>query len=388
VGEAEIPLVQLTGGEVSLLTNLNDYADHLSLTSKVSIVTNGIRRCDLTKGIRKIFLSLHGDKKTHERITKNPDTYDTIVENIQHYVGRGFIVAADVILCTANYKQMYDLIRTAKELGMTEVYINRFQGGGFGVEVLTQLMPPITMFRDALGQLIAGRNDFGLAVGFGTSIPLCIDKRLITEGFEFNCQMGVKFAAIAPDGEMRACNQALKGYGNVTQTPIEEIWKSDSLDDYRDLSWVTGVCADCELLDRCGTGCRVDNSQNADYCPDAFVRDMDKRPDLVSEILAQPPEERAPVPESPLTGQRRLKGEPNLLIIRKHPEKYLVRDNYSSLTVDDVAAELCGAAQSGITSEQDLWTSALRQLPHRQLSPALLGRYVDHLVHEGVLIEA
>jgi len=384
IAAAEVPLVQLTGGEVSMLANLNDYADHLGERSKVSIVTNGIRRRDLSESIVKIFLSLHGDKETHERVTANPGTYDTIVETISHYVGRGFRVAADVLLCADNYTQMYDIVRKAAELGMVEVYINRFQGGGFGAAIINKMMPPIDMFREALGQLIAARDDFGIPVVFGTTIPLCVDERLVLEGFEFNCHMGVKFGAVAPDGEMRACNQALKGYGNITKTPLEEIWQSAALDDYRDHRWVTGICTECPLLDRCGGGCRVDNSQTADYCPDSFVRDMDKRPDVVERILAREAERgpAAPVPVSPQTGRRRLKTEDGLSIIRKHPEKYLARRSYSVLVVDDVCADLCAAASDGV-DEPALWDACRRR--NGNLDDALLGRYVDHLVAAGVM---
>src|SRR5947209_19923190 len=69
IGEAHVPLVQLTGGEVSILPDLNLYIDHLHRTSRVSIVTNGIRRRELTPNLSKIFLSLHGDRETHERTT-------------------------------------------------------------------------------------------------------------------------------------------------------------------------------------------------------------------------------------------------------------------------------------------------------------------------------
>ncbi|HEX3685563.1 MAG TPA: radical SAM protein [Bryobacteraceae bacterium] len=387
IADAQVPLVQLTGGEVTMLKELNDYADHLGGRSKVSIVTNGIRRVELTPAIRKVFVSMHGSRETHERITANPGTFDTIVSNIEYYVSTGVRVAADVVLSADNYGDIYAIIRKASELGMAEVYINRFQGGGFGAAVINKLMPPIALFREALGRMIAARRDFGIPVVFGTSIPLCIDERLVLEGFEFNCGMGVKFAAIAPDGELRACNQALKGYGNVTRTPLETIWQSDALDDYRDHRWVTGICKGCALLDRCGGGCRVDNSQIGDYCPDSFVRHLEKRPDTVERILeaesAMPA--RPQVPASPHTGKRRLRAERNLIVIRKHKEKYLVRDDYSAAVVDDVAADLCEGAGSGSVEEMDLWAACARR--NSGVSAALLGRYVDHLVATGVLYE-
>jgi len=253
--------------------------------------------------------------------------------------------------------------------------------------VINKLMPPMTMFREALGQMIAGRNEFGVPVVFGTSIPLCIDERLVLEGFEFNCGMGVKFAAVAPDGELRGCNQALKGYGNITRTPLETIWQSDALEDYRDHRWVTGICKGCPLLERCGGGCRVDNSQVADYCPDAFVRHLEKRPALVEQILEREAAKPAPppVPVSELTGKRQLRAEDGLLVIRKHKEKYLVRDNYSTMVVDEVCAAMCEKATDGYAEEADLWAAGRFHAPH--LANQVFGRYVDHLTAVGVLCE-
>ncbi|MCG8427778.1 MAG: radical SAM protein [Chromatiales bacterium] len=388
VAEAQVPLVQLTGGEVSLLRELNEYADYLADYSKVSIVTNAIRRHDLTSNISKIFLSLHGDKETHERITSNRDTYDVIVNNIEHYVGRGYEVATDVLLCSENYDQMYSLIGRAAELGMCEVFINRFQGGGFGVERMNALMPSVEQFRAALDQIIDARRDFGITVSFGTAIPLCADKRLVSEGLEFNCQMGSRFAAVAPNGDLRLCNQSLKQYGNITETPLTELWQQRSLNDYRDMRWVTGVCRDCPLLDRCGSGCRVDNSQSEDYCPDAFVRGLEKRPELVADILNESGDIRTvpEIPSSPNTGSRRIRTEKDLLIIDKYAEKYLVRSNYSALVVDQRCVDICVKSKDGVIDEVDLWRS-VQQSDSIPLRDDVMGRYVDHLVAAGVLVE-
>ena len=243
-------------------------------------------------------------------------------------------------------------------------------------------------FRQALDQIIAARNDFGCKVGFGTSIPLCIDERLITEGLACNCEMGIKFASIAPDGRLRLCNQALKSYGNILESPLEILWQDKSVDEYRDMSWVTGVCSECPLLERCGAGCRVDNSQSMDYCPDAFVRDLKRRPEVVEKIATRM-DEHTPyqtVPISPDTSKRHLRTEDGLLILRKHPEKYLVRSNYSALVVDDICADLCTASQGGFHDEKDLWWMA-RAHSLTDIDDALLGRYVDHLVAANVLIE-
>lgn len=383
IGEAHVPLVQLTGGEVSLLPDLNRYIDHLSTISRVSIVTNGIKRRDLTHNLSKIFLSLHGNRETHEKITNHPNTYTPIVESIREYVRQGFRVAADVILCAENYNQMYELIGTAAELGMCEIFINRFQSGGIGVMMTDELMPAIDVFRRSLDQIVKAKHDFGVPIVFGTSIPLCVDKRLVTEDLNRNCNMGTKFASIAPNGDLRACNQALKNYGNILQTPLTVLWQDSSFDDYRDLRWVTGICRECPLLETCGGGCRVDNSQEADYCPDSFVRHFQKRPDVVEEIVAWMDHQQQPFPEGLFHENWSVRAEPNLLFVDAHPEKYLVRENYSCYLVDDVVFNIVRSAARGFDDPSVLLSQAQRDLP--QLQHEHFGTIMNFLMSWGVI---
>ena len=382
IGEAHVPLVQLTGGEVSLLLDLNLCIDHLSRTSKVSIVTNGIKRLDITRELAKIFLSLHGNRETHEKITNNPKTYDKIIANIREYVRQGFPVAADVILCSENYHQMYELIGTAADLGMVEVFINRFQSGGIGVAASDWLMPPVEMFRRALDKILRARNDFGMSIIFGTAIPLCIDKRLLMENLFANCNMGTSFATIAPNGDLRLCNQALKSYGNILNSPLPELWQDPRLGDYRDLRWVTGVCRECPLLEVCGTGCRVDNSQAADYCPDVFVRHLEKLPDVVEELVEWMNTQES-TPLGLYNAHLPVEAEANLLFIDVHPEKYIVRNNYSCITVEEVVFNLVLSASRGVNNPSVLLKQALQQFPHLQAKH--FTTIMDYLLMLGLL---
>jgi radical SAM protein with 4Fe4S-binding SPASM domain len=382
IGEAHVPLVQLTGGEVTLMPDLNQYIDHLHNTSRVSIVTNGIRRRDLSANLSKIFVSLHGDRVTHERITNNRGTYEKICANIRQYVREGFRVSADVILCSENFDQMYRLIEHAAELGMTEVFINRFQSGGIGVMASDSLMPPLQMFKQALDQLVLAKEELGIPIVFGTTIPLCVDERLLTADLFRNCNMGTRFASIAPNGDLRACNQALKNYGNILSTPLEELWQSPSMDDYRDLSWVTGVCRDCPLLEHCGGGCRVDNSQDKDYCPDAFVRNFTERPKIVERVVEWLAEQRATSATRFLPGVP-VEAEPGLLLVDKHPEKYIVRDNYSVIIVDRAVLELVRRIATGQNNPESLLSAAQILVPGLQADN--FAFIMSYLIGAGII---
>ena len=69
VAESNIPHVQLTGGEISILpiAFINEIVDRLSKHSSVTIQTNGILYMkDLTKNLAALYVSLHGTEKYHD----------------------------------------------------------------------------------------------------------------------------------------------------------------------------------------------------------------------------------------------------------------------------------------------------------------------------------
>ena len=251
VAEAQIPHVYLIGGEPSLLKTekLNEYIDLLSKHSSVTIVTNGlIYKKGLSKNLACIGIPLHGNKKTHEMLTGIKGSYEKVIESIKNYVKEGFDVRCIPVLMSVNYNQMYEIIKLAKKLRMESVFVDRFESGGIGSREASRLKPSLSQFKDALTQMIKAREEFKIPVGFGTAIPFCLDERLITEDMWADCGVGVSFAAINPNGDLRICNQSNIVYGNVLKESIEEIWNKKELDQFRNLRWVEKPCKKCPCL--------------------------------------------------------------------------------------------------------------------------------------------
>jgi MoaA/NifB/PqqE/SkfB family radical SAM enzyme len=127
VYQAHIPHVYLIGGEPSLLKTekLNQYIDLLSERSSVTIVTNGlIYKKGLSNKLACIGVPIHGDKKTHEMLTNHGGGYGKVIQTIKNYVRDGFDVRCIPVLMSANYNQMYDVIKLAKNLGMESVFVD------------------------------------------------------------------------------------------------------------------------------------------------------------------------------------------------------------------------------------------------------------------------
>ena len=281
VAKEKIPHVYLSGGEPSMLdiNYLNKYIDMLSLNSSVTILSNGNRTMKgLSKKVACIGIPIHGTNAAeHDAMTQVPGSYNKMMESIKYYVSEGYDVRCILVLTGYNYDKMYQLIKTAEELGMESVYVNRYEDGGLGAtnSKMKKLKPTLDEFRIALGQIIQARNDckkLDGKVGFGTAIPFCIDKRLITENIGATCGVGTNFCAINSDGDFRICNQSEIVYGNVLEESIKDIWKKRDIKCFRDLSWVAEPCKSCKALKDCVGGCKVDVNYSDSFCIDYAVR--------------------------------------------------------------------------------------------------------------------
>jgi len=374
VKKAEIPHVYLIGGEPSLLkiTELNKYIDILSEKSSVTIVTNGLKYMEgLSNKLACLGVAIHGNRETQEWISGVKGGYSKTIKNIKKYVREGFDVRCIPVLTSKNYDQIYNIIKLAKKLGMESVFVDKFEIGGMGLEMASQLKPSLKQFQEGLTQMIKARDIYKIPVGFGTAIPYCLDKRLITEEMFANCGVGVTFAAINPNGDFRICNQSEIVYGNVLKEPIEKIWNKKELDEFRDLRWTTNPCSDCELVTECSGGCKVDLSCSSSYCIDYHIREnlnklVDKQE--ITKLWKKREEkfnkniEKTTYPKN----YRTFSANKYLKLITKHKEKYLVT-RYQTILIDEVSVRVIKEILSGVTKEKKLIEIFKNEIAQKEL---------------------
>jgi radical SAM protein with 4Fe4S-binding SPASM domain len=347
VFEAWIPHVYLIGGEPSLLgvKKLNEYIKLLSQRSSVTIVTNGqVYLEDISDKLACIGIPIHGIGETHDSLAGKSGSFETAIKSIKRYVKRGIDVRCIPVLTKTNFDQMYDVIELAKNLGMESVFVDRYEDGGIGSIRSLELKPSLEEFRVALGQMIEGRNNFGIPVGWGTAIPFCLDERLISENMFADCGAGITFCAVNPKGEVRLCNQSERVYGNVLDEPINEIWHKPELSEFRDLGWVEKPCLNCSVLSDCMCGCKVDANHSEAFSIDYAVRENGCfcEPESLTnnqENLNIPPD------------LRRFKLNKYTRINTKYKEKYLVTQ-YQTIILDEIALSMMHQILSGVTDEE------------------------------------
>ena len=347
--EAWIPHVYLIGGEPSLLgaEKLNEYIELLSQRSSVTIVTNGqIYLEGLSDKLSCIGIPMHGIGETHDFLAGKSGSFETAIKSVEQYVERGFDVRCIPVLTKTNFDQMYDVIGLAKRLGMESVFVDRYEDGGIGSLRSLELKPSLEQFRTALGQMIKGRDDFGIPVGWGTAIPFCLDERLIAENMFADCGAGITFCAVNPKGEVRLCNQSEQIYGNVLSEPISEIWHKPELSEFRNLGWVEKPCLGCAVLSDCMCGCKVDANHSETFCIDYAVREngqfCEPKTSIHEQAVLNFPHEL-----------RRFKLNKYTRLNSQHKEKYLITQ-YQTITLDDLAISMMQQILSGVSCEKTL----------------------------------
>jgi AdoMet-dependent heme synthase len=347
--EAWIPHVYLIGGEPSLLgtKKLNEYIELLSQRSSVTIVTNGqFYLKDLSDKLACIGIPMHGINEAHDFLAGKNGSFKSAIKSVERYVKRGFDVRCIPVLTKTNFNQMYDIIGLAKRLGMESVFVDRYEDGGIGSLRSLELKPSLEQFRTALGQMIRGRDDFGIPVGWGTAIPFCLDERLITENMFADCGAGITFCAINPKGEVRLCNQSERIYGNVLREPMNEIWHKPELSEFRDLGWVEKPCLGCAVLPDCMCGCKVDANHSETFCIDYAVRENGNF--YKPKILMQANEELTFPYEF-----RRFELNKYMRLNSQYTEKYLITQ-YQTIILDELSFSMIQQILSGTTCEEVL----------------------------------
>lgn len=355
VYESWIPHVYLIGGEPSLIgvDTLNKYIELLSPRSSVTIVTNGqIYLENLSTKLACIGVPIHGIGELHDIHANKKGSFEIAKRSIAKYVERGFDVRCIPVLTRLNYDKISDIIAFAKEMGMESVFVDRYEDGGVGSAKSEELKLSLAQFDEALDQMIKARDKYDIPVGWGTAVPFCLNKKMITNNMTADCGAGVTFAAINPLGEVRICNQSEQVYGNVlSDESFHDIWHKKELGNFRDMIWAQKLpCNGCGVMSDCMCGCKVDASVDGEYSIDYSVRQNNNRPEYTN-VDNEPKEKQYPI----ITNWRNFLVNPYTKIHDQSPEKYLVT-RYQTVRLDEDAVSLLKQIfDNRISSEEELY---------------------------------
>lgn len=271
--EAKVGTISFSGGEPSLLDNIQDLALKCRFNgSSVNILTNGTLVSGEDIGIfHSIGVSavqiplLSNDPAVHDYLTGLPGSWGKAVKSIRNVLdimGPEHF-AAVLILTARNVDGLEDTLEMYRTMGVKSVMVNRFNLGGNGLKNKAEL----NLSRDSLKASFKVVSDFAMenpVMNFvsGVCTPLCLLDPVDFPGIRFtSCSTDVKTRplAISYSGDVRFCNHSPFVLGNIWERSLKEILEDEST--ARRYSSVPDECVQCALYNRCKGGCRAASEQ-------------------------------------------------------------------------------------------------------------------------------
>ena len=285
----------LSGGEPLLRDDIFELAAYAKESGlHVSMGTSGILIDDAVAvrmkdaGIRKAAISLDStDPEMHDRFRGLPGAWNRTVEGIRACLRQGIGVLVNITILRENYRQVAEIISFCEGLGVTEFQLSSSSrpGRGTGVDDITPEMYE-TIIHSVMDKTASGTV---------TIRPTCapqytrIRAQLGMEQAAFpGCLAGKQYCRIYPTGDVTPCPYLPLTIGNVTKTPLAEIWQNSTvLNDLRNPDLLEGKCGACEFRRVCG-GCRA-RAYGLHRTAGNTCGKLDEAHDLAGNYLAEEP---------------------------------------------------------------------------------------------------
>jgi radical SAM protein with 4Fe4S-binding SPASM domain len=277
--EARVFHVGLSGGEPFAKFDILEYAIHkfaekgitINLNSSLMLATDElIQRLAATGNIEHILTSLVSCSPAVTDFAMNQaGAFDRVVAGIKTTVRNGLRVSANMVVTRQTKDQVYDTAMLAAEIGCQKMFVTRAVPP---VYVDTSEEDNYTLtpeeVKKSLDDALQAKEDSGMMIGTLVSYPLCFlgDLRKYEDFVGRGCpsQSGNRMS-INPDGEAHVCVHEDESYGNIFETPIQEIFQKRARK-WHDGSFHYSGCTGCEYLDVCEAGCRmIALGQNGDH---------------------------------------------------------------------------------------------------------------------------
>lgn len=255
-----------TGGEPLLCPELLFEAIDLarkaeisySINSNLALLTDDIA-IELKKRNAFILTSfLSCDPDTFDTIVSREGAHGRVVSGIKTALKHGIGIAANMVVMRHNLNHVYNTGSFLKSLG-----VNIFSATKVAPSMNSKNYDKIKLTKSELESVFEALlvlKEEGMRVDTLTPCPLCFFEDILRFGDSIvhrSCSAGKGMGAIGVDGSVRACPQSDIIYGNAITESLYDIWPR--LKAWRDGSMLPPVCQDCELLSRCGGGCRSDS---------------------------------------------------------------------------------------------------------------------------------
>lgn len=256
--------ITVTGGEPfsrkDFLDLLEVFAAHRGNFS-YSVLSNGTfidaamakRLKDLRP--RSVQVSVEGSRETHDSI-RGEGNYEKTVAAIEHLVGTGVRTLISFTAHRRNYKEVTEVVRMGRRLGVARVWSDRLIPRGSGLEMKEQMLTPeeTREFFKIMKRARAEAGPFGIfsktKVGLKRALQF-----LVATAMPYRCIAGDAMITVQPNGDLYPCRRMPVKVGNLMETPLNELYySSEFFQELRDRSRLNDHCRGCTYGKMCRGG--------------------------------------------------------------------------------------------------------------------------------------
>ena len=239
-----------------------------------TLITNGIYWKDsfneLSTILDGIAVSLHGTMINHCALTlSNEKIYKKIRSTIEKINQLNIPLTINMTVTSKNYKDIIPFVNELKRNYNIKAFaFNRYISNPELPEIISNsLKLKINQINETLEDIdslakIYKDTKFKYAIHF----PLCIVKNKELLKYVGDCGFGQNYISIDCMGTIQPCSYTNAILGNILTDDFDTIWNnSEILKDYRKLKWLPKKCKDCELFNKCHSGCKETKSDAFSY---------------------------------------------------------------------------------------------------------------------------
>ena len=262
--------VHIFGGEPFLRHDLIDICNaFINLGLHISIATNGhFLNEDIIKWLKSnnIFLTitLHGLKDIHDRISKNPGSYDRTVANIKLALKNNLHFALTTCINKINAHSYYQLVREMANIGVKNFIILYFSPIGRGIELINEIMTNEEWENFIFEfQKLKMNLPLDIEISFEQSIfhKKYISYFTLRQGWSHVCSCNIttkEMIVIDSNGDVYPCILLLRDrrflLGNIKSLDLKNLMANFD-DKLNNILIIPDTCLECSIFDLCKSGC-------------------------------------------------------------------------------------------------------------------------------------
>ncbi len=222
------------------------------MVSNAMLIDGEMMRALSANGLRSLAIDVDGTAAEHNWLRRNDSAFDRVFDAISH-IRKAPHLIWDVITCvhSRNIAVLPELRRMLVDAGVkrwrcfTIVPMGRAKDN-------PELLLTDSQFTELMEFIVQTRAGGQIDLSYSCEGYLG-DYEMRVRPYPFHCQAGEAVASIRGNGDISGCLSIRSAYtqGNIYRDSFWDVWTS-RFGFCRDREWMrTGVCADCDVFDRC-----------------------------------------------------------------------------------------------------------------------------------------